>query len=356
MADQAIDFEFDGSLKAYTAVVLPGFILTVATLGLYRFWNTTRIRRYLWSRTIFMGDRLEWTGTGRELFLGALAALILVLVPISLANFAIRQIALHGYRWVAVALSVAELLVFYALVGAAVMRALRYRLSRTQWRGIRGGSVDPGVRFGLAYAWKNALAMVTLGIALPWAMVSLWNQRWRAMSFGSLQFSAHGRARGLGLPFLLCYLAPVIAIGMVALLIWSGMTLTYFGYEPRTPLEWILIRLPAAFAFLFVIALIMTAYYASFFRQMVSNMALGGMRFRFNASAIDWMELFLGDVLLMVVTLGLGSMFLSYRHWTFHIRFFQIDGQIDTDDLNQSTTPAPAQGEGLLDTFDMGAL
>ena len=303
-----------------------------------------------------MGDRLEWAGTGLELFKGALAALVLVLVPISFANFAIRQVALHGPAWLAMVLSAGELLAFYALVGAAVMRALRYRLSRTHWRGIRGGSADPGLRFGLAYAVKNAAAMLTLGIGLPWAMVSLWNQRWRAMSFGSWSFAAHGRARGLGLPFLLCYLAPAVGIAVVVLLGRSGMTLTYFGFEPRTPFEWVLIRLPAVFAFLFVIALIMTAFYASFIRQMASSMALGDMNFSFNAGAIDWMELYLGDVLLVVATLGLGSMFLSYRHWKFYIRFFQIDGVIDADTLRQSATPAPSQGEGLLDAFEIGAL
>lgn len=360
MAEQVADFEFDGTLREYTLIALPNFLLTIATLGLYRFWATTRIRRYLWSRTLFMGDRLEWAGTGLELFKGALAALVIVFVPIWITNFGIRMLAEHarfpGHVWLAQGLSLAQLVLFYALVGAAVFRGLRYRLSRTVWRGIHGGSADPGIRFGLAYAWKNTVAMATLGLLLPWAMVSLWNQRWRAMSFGGWTFVANGRVRGLGLPFLWCYAAPAAGVAVVWLLIRSGMVLTYFGIEPRTPLEWILIRLPALAAFLFVFALLITAYYASFFRRMVGAMSLGGMNFNFNANSIDWMELYLGDIFLVVFTLGFGSMFLAYRHWKFHIRFFQIDGTIDDEDLTRSSAPSPSQGEGLLDGFDMGAL
>jgi uncharacterized membrane protein YjgN (DUF898 family) len=356
MAEQVVDFEFDGNLREYVSIALPNFLLTIATLGLYRFWATTRIRRYLWSRTMFMGDRLEWSGTGLDLFRGALAALIVVFAPIWLANMGIRHLARHGHPYIAMGLSGAELLVFYALAGAAIMRALRYRLSRTHWRGIRGGSADPGLRYGLTYAWKNTLAMATLGIMLPWAMTSLWNQRWRAMSFGSWSFAAQGRARGLALPFLLCYLAPAAGIAVVVLLVRFGLILTWFGFEPRTPFEWVLIRLPAVLAFLFVFALLITAFYASFFRQMLGSMALDGMNFGFNAGALEWMELFLGDIFLVVATLGLGSMFLSWRHWTFYIRHAQVDGQLDIDGLTRSHTPAPSQGEGLLDGFDMGAL
>lgn len=356
--DLAYDTEvtFDGNWREFARIALPNLLLTLATLGLYRFWATARVRRYLWSRTVFMGDRLEWSGTGAELFRGALGALVVVLVPIAIANFGIRQLMVHGHRVIGGTLSVIELLLFYGLVGAAVFRGLRYRLSRTHWRGIRGGTDDPGLRFGLAYGWKTALGMASAGLAMPWAMASLWNQRWRAMGFGTWRFAAAGRARGLALPFLWCYVAPVVAVGAVVLLVASGMTLTWFGIEPRTPLEWVLIRLPAAFAVVFLFALIVMAYYASFIRQMVGSTTLEGVEFAFNASAIEWMELYLGDIVLVIATLGLGWVFVGYRHWRFYIRHFQVLAPLDPATLAQSRSRAPSQGEGLLDALDMGAL
>lgn len=350
------DFEFDGNWREFAAIALPNLLLTLATLGLYRFWATTRVRRYLWSRTIFMGDRLEWAGTGRELFRSGLMALVVVLLPLSVINLVIRFLTNHGHDIAGQVLSLLGLAVFYVLVGVAIFRGLRYRLSRTYWRGIRGGSHDQGGGYGLSYGWKNAVGVLPLGALLPWAMVSLWNQRWNAMSFGPWRFVATGQVRGLKLAYLWCYVAPLVGFGLVVLLIASGMTLTFFGFEPRTPLEWVLIRLPALFGFIFVFSLITLAYYASFFSQMVRSTSLGDMNFSFNAGAVEWMELYLIDVLLVVFTLGLGSIFLSYRHWTFYLRNLQTDGRIMIDAVTQSVTPAPRQGEGLLDALDMGAL
>lgn len=350
------DFEFDGNWREYAAIALPNLLLTIATLGIYRFWATTRVRRYLWSRTLFMGDRLEWAGTGRELFRSGLTALVAVVVPLGLANLAIRYLGVHKHLIAAQVLSLVVLFVFYALVGMAVFRGLRYRLSRTYWRGIRGGSYDQGLRYGFDNAWKSAIGFLPLGALYPWSMVSLWNQRWNAMSFGPWPFEARGRVSGLRLPYLWCYVAPAVAITLIVLLARSNMTLTYFGYEPRSPFEWVLMRLPILFGMLFLFGLISLAYYASFFRQMLRNTSLGGMSFNFNAGAIEWMELYLGDMLLIVSTLGLGWVFVSYRHWTFYLRYLQTDGRINIDAITQSETPAPQQGEGLLDAFDMGAL
>jgi uncharacterized membrane protein YjgN (DUF898 family) len=354
--DYVGDFVFDGSLREFAGLAFVNLLLTVATLGLYRFWATTRVRRYLWSRTAIMGDRLEWSGTGQELFRSALMALVLVLLPLSLANLLIRYLLTHGYTVVGQILSLVVLLLFYTLAGTAIFRGLRYRLSRTTWRGIRGGSHDQGIAFGLAYTWKNLLGLAPLGVLFPWAMASLWTQRWNAMSFGPYPFVARGRVRGLWLPYLWCYIAPIVVIGLVVLALRSGATLTLFGYEPRSPLEWVLIRLPALFGLILLFALITLAYYASFFRQMVGSTMLGEVNFRFNAGALDWMELYLVDVLLVVFTLGIGSIFISYRHWVFYLRHVQTEGAVDTGAITQSTTPAPRHGEGLLDAFDMGAL
>ncbi len=61
-------------------------MLLLVTLGIYRFWLATDVRRFLWSNTEIAGDGLEYTGTARELLLGFLIAIAL-LVPINVAFF-----------------------------------------------------------------------------------------------------------------------------------------------------------------------------------------------------------------------------------------------------------------------------
>ena len=56
-------------------------LLSLVTLGIYRFWARTRLRRYFWSHVELDGDPIEYTGTGKQLFLGFLIVMA-VLVPL----------------------------------------------------------------------------------------------------------------------------------------------------------------------------------------------------------------------------------------------------------------------------------
>src|SRR4028119_1352775 len=76
-------FTFTGDWREFLPIALTNLLLTVVTLGIYRFWATARERRYLWSRTRFIDDHLEWTGTGKEMFIGFLIVMA-VLLPILL--------------------------------------------------------------------------------------------------------------------------------------------------------------------------------------------------------------------------------------------------------------------------------
>ena len=80
-----------------------GAALEFVTLGFYRFWLVTDIRRHLWSNTVVEGDAAEYTGRGRELLIGFLIALA-ILVPIYLGYFLISVEAEHcrrspAFRW-----------------------------------------------------------------------------------------------------------------------------------------------------------------------------------------------------------------------------------------------------------------
>src|SRR5262245_8133707 len=83
---------FLGQRRYYWRLLIRGAALLMITLGIYRFWLTTDIRRFLWSNTEIAGEALEYTGTALELLLGFLIA-IAVLIPVY-----------AGLCWVALAL------------------------------------------------------------------------------------------------------------------------------------------------------------------------------------------------------------------------------------------------------------
>jgi len=173
---------FTGSRGEFIRLVTRGAALELVTAGFYRFWLATDIRRHLWANTLIDGDAAEYTGRGRELLIGFLFAMA-ILVPIYLVYFWIG-IEVERFKEFA---SFPLILAFYAFGQFATYRARRYRLTRTVWRGVRfwmDGS-------GWAYAWRAVLwgffVALTLGLALPWREAALERYKMRHSYYGDLQ-------------------------------------------------------------------------------------------------------------------------------------------------------------------------
>ncbi|KTF68859.1 YjgN family protein [Sphingomonas sp. HT-1] len=349
-------FEFYGTWRDYAPIAFTNLLLTIVTFGLYNFWARTRTRRYLWSQTRFIDERLEWTGTGGELFLGYIVVMAAIFLPLAGVQLLMAGLATRGSpEAIAAALSLFFLLylTLFALGGVAIFRALRYRLSRTFWHGIRGGSDDPGFRFGLSYLWRMAVGILALGLLVPWALVSLWNKRWNAMSFGPFAFVSRGTTNGLIGRYLLFYLMPILlVIAGIAAVVMAAPS----GPDPRAPgLGFALLFAAFYITFFVLLGLIALSFYSAYFRKVVGALSLGDLEFEFTARTGDWLKLMLGTIALVVCTLGIGSIFIGYRNWAFFVRHLRAYGTLDLDQFTQSTTRAPGQGEGLFDAFDMGA-
>ena len=350
-------FGFDGNWQDFAKIALPNLLLTIVTLGIYRFWATTRERKYLWSHSRFVDERLEWTGTGLELFIGFCLALVLFVLPLTLIGFAQTALNMRGYQGAAIALTLVVFLGILYLTGVARFRALRYRLSRTRWRGIRGGSDDQGLGYGWSYAWKTIVGQIALGLLVPWSMTSLWNERWGKMSFGPHRFSAHADFSDVFARYLLFYLAPVLLfVAMAIAAITGGGIGAGIGGDTGLNIGVGAGIVIALFIWFFALGLIAAAFYAKFYREVVSATEWKDLRFGFEASTMDWVKLYIGDFFLVVLTLGIGYVFLSYRHWKFFITHMEAGGDILLDELTQSTTATARHGEGLLDAFDVGAI
>ena len=353
--EEVTAFGFQGNWKEFAPIALTNLLLTIVTLGFYRFWAKTRERQYLWSRTRFIDDTLEWTGTGMELFIGFLMAAVLFLTPLFILNFGIQALVMRGHFLIVGILVPALYLFLLFIVGLARFRALRYRLSRTYWHGIRGGSADPGFAYGWSAVWKPLIGMAAAGLMIPWSMTELWNERWRAMSFGPHQFESDVRPGPLMGRFLLFYLLPIV--GCVAIIGAVGVAFTQGAQNsPKAAAGAVGFAVLGVIAAYLAMGAIALAFYAKYFREAVGNLSLTSIDFEFRASTWDWFKLIVGNILLVIFTLGIGYAFLGYRTWKFLITHLEAGGEIDFALLTQSTTPELKQGEGLLDAFDVGAI
>lgn len=178
--------------REFIRLTAKGVALELITAGFYRFWLATDIRRHLWSSTAIDGDAAEYTGRAKELLIGFLFAMA-ILLPIYVGYF---LISIEAARYKGLA-SVLLFVAFYGFVQFAIYRARRYRLTRTVWRGVRfwmDGS-------GLAYSWRAMLwfllVIVTLGIALPWRAAALERYKMRHSHYGELRGDFAGEGKEL---------------------------------------------------------------------------------------------------------------------------------------------------------------
>jgi uncharacterized membrane protein YjgN (DUF898 family) len=215
--------DFLGKETAYWRLRIKGAALLMLTLGLYRFWFATDVRRFLWSNTEIAGDSLEYTGLATELLVGFLLA-VAILVPL----YTVFGIAALEFSPRAPVLIIAGLVTIALLGEFALYRARRYRLTRTVFRGVQFDQHGAAWRYALyALAWWS-LAAVTLGLAYPWAQASLQRFKMAHTCYGDLEGSFAGNGAALflrGLPLWLAVVGPLVfaffALG--ALIDWTTL-------------------------------------------------------------------------------------------------------------------------------------
>lgn len=366
MADSQSDaarLEYDGRLGELYAIWLRNLVLTLLTLGIYRFWAKTRMRRYLWSHMRFMGDRFEYTGTGGEKFRGFLLA-VLLLIAIGLVNAAISYAArTTGQQWLSV-LGLPVGVLYGALFGAAVYSAQRYRLSRTLWRGIRGGMGEGAMRYGLRTVWYGLLTALTLGIGWPLFRLRLLRRRVNASAFGDAALRVGGEARRVYRGFLLSLLlgfllilAAAAVVGAVAGLLYVADPALFADAKQGGQATQIAAVAPIAVAIVLLVPLLGSAnawFDASVASELLNSLKLQELRFASDVTGPALFRLRFGNLLIMIGTFGIGAPIVTHRCARFLAARTQVLGNPDLAALTQNTMAAPRRGEGLLEALDVG--
>jgi uncharacterized membrane protein YjgN (DUF898 family) len=217
---------FLGNDRAYWRLLIRGNALVIVTLGIYRFWLTTDIRRFLWANTELARQSFEYTGTARELLLGFLFA-IAILLPL----YAVLAIATLGLGDAAILVSALSFVLLTFLGHYAVYRARRYRLTRTIYRGVRFEQKGSAWRYAVCALFWWTLILISLGLAYPFAQARLERFKMRHTYFGDLAGRFEGSGVSLllrGFPMWLLTVVPLVT-GLVATLAAIDWTLLIMG-------------------------------------------------------------------------------------------------------------------------------
>jgi len=342
------------------AVHFVNSLLTVVTLSVWRFWAITRVRKLLWAHIRFDGEPLEYTGTGLEIFVGFLKVVVLILLPVALVLTGLQVAVLDTAPGLTDSLSLVYALGLFWLVALGRYLSLRYRTSRTRWRGIRGRLAGTVRGYLWLTLWTYLVTALTLGLFKPW------------MDARRIRYALQG-ARAGNLP-VDCGITggSLFWSWLVAWLLWPfSFGLSYFWYRARLfrmtadsttvgPLRLGFTASGWAHAWLWLGngallfgpgALAMLALLPGLYASLAAAGANAGQP---DTSAMQW-QIAVG-ILPVYAVFALSYLLLMPVIWERRIRFvcrhMAVLGTVDLAAVRQADDDATVAGEGLVGDFD----
>ena len=294
---------FHGSGGTLFGIYVVNILLTIATFGMYRFWGRVKIRRYMLSQTGFDGDRFAYHGTGKELLLGFVKALLFVGMPITALSVAAR---LSGDKTIHIATQVFISLLILVFIPIAMVGARRYRLSRTSWRGIRFSFRGQVWAFVRVFLLASILSTLTLTLYYPFFQTRQQAFMVSHSYFGRRRFRFDGRGHDLLGAYVIALLLLVPTLGLY--LFWFNARKARYFWE-HTYFE--------------------TA------------------RFRSTMTGGRLMAQTLANWIMLILTLGLAWPWVLVRRTRFEFAYLTVEGPLDLTGIVQEPQLATATGDAL---------
>jgi uncharacterized membrane protein YjgN (DUF898 family) len=404
---------FLGSERAFFVLLARGSLFLALTLGIYRFWLATDVRRFLWGNTEVAGDSLDYAGTARELLVGFLMALAL-LAPV----YALFAVASFASEWAARASGVVGAGLLVLLGQFAVFRARRYRLSRTVYRGIRFYQTGSAWRYAIMSVLWFGASLITVGLAGAGGQASLERYKMRHTFYGNLEGRFAGSGGGLFLRGLILWAIVIIpfvvgSVTAIALVDWPLLiaTASTGGDDAWDRIENANPEIGAAFVIgacaigwaVLMAAVLYPAFRAMVLRWWVSGLRVGAMtatsHLRFGQIYRAYLR-FLGYAVLfalaagvlaavaafavgalpaafresttgevtsalifvgtyVVIALGYSAIYqatIVIRFWRLSFETVTLTGLEELDHVQARGAASSAFGEGLADALDVGGL
>lgn len=342
---------FDGKGLDYFVVLLQNMLLTILTLGIYTFWGKVNIRKFIWSHTSILGEPLEYTGTGKELFLG-----FLIVMPIFIVVLVCVSIAAQYYP---IASQLVWMVLFIYLWQYASYRTLRYRLTRTRWRGIRCNLTGNAS----SYAWKGTLyfllMIVSVGLLAPFSLSRMISLKLNNVHFGTRKLEFNGTPRSLYrailAPFLGVLIFSIVLFGTVTVYATLAATSMEYGYPVYSANYYEFTEMmPTLLVFGFLGLMLFSCYFqAAMIRWLFRNMVSGEVRMRSTLSGSTLLFVYFTNLLLVIFTLGIGAAWAHMRLYRASLNTIDYKGDPQLAGLLQDTIAAPKYGEGLLEALDV---
>jgi uncharacterized membrane protein YjgN (DUF898 family) len=351
-ATHDLPIEFHATGGEYFRIWIVNLLLSIITLGIYSAWAKVRRLRYFYGSTMLDGASFEYHGRPIAILKGRIIVVGSYLVYVITARL-----------WPSIWLQILVLPGVILGVPWVIVRARRFQMRMTSWRGLRFNFHGRyGGAMGAFVGW-TVLAGLTLFILYPMALWKQVNFLTTNTAYGSQRFKFHTT---LGRFYEFCLIALGIAFG-------AGFILAFFigivgaaalfsgglpapGSPPAPPdpaavLGVMAIIMPFYLAFF----LLVNAYYrANFLNASIGGVSVGPHRISSRLKFGPLLGIFFTNLLGIVFTLGLFYPWAKVRMLRYQLANTSVIAAGDLGQFVADQEAGPgAVGEEAADFFDI---
>lgn len=307
---QTYQLEFFGKGSDYFSIMIVNWLLILVTLGLYYPWARAKRLKYIFGNTSLNNERFHFSGTGKEMFKGFVKLMLFYIVAFGVYIFLLMK--MHMIFVAVIFLYLAIL----AIIPFAIHGSLKYRMSRTSYRGIRFGYRGSFKTLGITYLKGLLFTILTLGIYGAWLQMNIRSYTFSNIRYGDAQFTNESNGG-----------------------------------------EWLLLNLKGYFLTILTLGIYLFWWQRDIFSYYIDNMSIAKndqkIEFNSTATAGDFFNLFMINFLIVVVTLGFGAAWTEMRTQKFLCDKINLEGNINIQEINQTEEEyTNALGEDVMDFFD----
>jgi uncharacterized membrane protein YjgN (DUF898 family) len=308
---QNYQLEFKGQGSAFFGILIVNWILTVLTLGFYYPWARAKQLQYIYSHTTLNNESFYFSGTGAEIFKGFIKLIGMYLL------FLVGYGLFVSYAESPILAIILLYLCMIAIIPLILHGSLRYRMSRTSYRGIRFGYRGDRKELMVQFFRDILLTIVTLGIYSAWFSMNLRSYTHRHIRYGNVEFSNEARGGEYFILYLKGYLLTFLTLGIYS-----------FWFQK------------------------------DIFNYYIDKMELkqGENRIKMHSTATGgaFFKLIITNFLLLIFTFGIASAWVEMRTLRFIFSHIQMTGNIDLSSVSQTETEYnDAFGEDAVDFFNI---
>jgi uncharacterized membrane protein YjgN (DUF898 family) len=310
-------FKYFGSGLEFAIIYFKNIFLTLVTIGLYYPWAKVELLKYHYQSTALDNNRFSFHATGKEVFKGFIKIYAIVI--------ALYAFLIYASQTQDITLIITATILFYVLllllIPFAIHGSVRYRASRSSWKGIHFKYLGDRKELFLLYLKGIFFTIITFGIYGAWLQVDLRKYVLGHLRFGNLSFRFKGSGGGLFWITLKFILLIYITLGI-------------YGF-------W---------------------YYKNIIKFYIDNLEVSQngkpVNFKCNIKTAEIVELLIINFFLLIFTLGLAIPWVTVRTFKVILRFIVIEEGLDTECIQQVSYDdyGDATGDDFMDFLDFDLL